>query len=160
LHIKRTVEKTVLTGFVIVLALLGIVGVVSHQTIRGLIDDSQWVNHTHVVLELLQRVSFQVTQAEAAVRGYVITGDPRFEAQYAEDKAGIGPLLSELRIRTLDNPKAQQNVSSLESLIKDRFSVMDEAIQTRKSGGLNAVLAQSKNSRGPTLSLQISALIG
>jgi signal transduction histidine kinase len=159
LHIKRTVEKTVLTGFVIVLALLGIVGVVSHRTIRGLIDDSQWVNHTHVVLELLQRVSFQVTQAEAAVRGYVITGDSRFEAQYQEDKAGIDPLLSELRQRTLDNPKEQQNVSSLESLIKDRFNVMDQGIQTRKSGGLNAVLAQSKNSRGPTLSLQISALI-
>ena len=52
---KRTVEKTVLTGFVIVLALLGTVGVVTQRTIAGLIDDSQWVSHTHIVLELLQR---------------------------------------------------------------------------------------------------------
>jgi len=142
-----------------VLTLLAIVGVVSHRTILGLIDDSQWVSHTHVVLELLQRVSFQVTQAEAAVRGFVITGNSSFEAQYLDDKQNIWPLISELRLGTSDNPNQQKIVSRLESLIKERFIVMDEGIQIRKSGGLNAVLAQSKNSRGPTLSLQISALV-
>src|SRR4029077_20351753 len=80
--IKRTVEKTVLTGFVIVLALFGIVGVVSQRTIVGLVEDNQWVTHTHMVLELLQRVSFDVTQAEASVRGFVITGNDNFETQY------------------------------------------------------------------------------
>jgi signal transduction histidine kinase len=160
LRIKRTVEKTVLTGFVIVLTLLGIVGVVSHRTILGLIDDSEWVNHTHVVLELLQRVSFQVTQAEAAVRGYVITGNSSFEAQYRDDNQNTWPVISELRLVTSDNPNEQKNISRLESLVKDRFAIMDEGVRSRKSGGLKAILAQSNNTRGPTLSLQISSLIG
>ena len=111
---KRTVEKTVLTGFVVVLALLGIVGVVSQRTIHGLIDDSQWVNHTHEVLELLQRISFQVTQAEASVRGFVITANPSFESQYVQDRSGVDPLLSELRFKTSDNRSEQIKVSQLE----------------------------------------------
>jgi len=157
---KRTVEKTVLTGFVIVLALLGIVGVVSQRTIHGLIDDSQWVNHTHEVLELLQRVSFQITQAEASVRGFVITANPSFESQYLLDRSGIAPLLLELRIKTSDNQSEQVKLSQLDSLIHERFTFLDAGIQTRKTGGLEAVLALSKNNRGLILSGQIADLIG
>ena len=156
---KRTVEKTVLTGFVIVLALFGIVGVVSQRTIVGLVDDSQWVNHTHTVLELLQRISFSVTQAEASVRGFVITGNANFETQYQADKEDVAPLLAELRFQTSDNPLEQKNIAALASLIKDRFTVMDEGVATRKTGGLDAVLALQKNSRGLILSSQIAALV-
>jgi signal transduction histidine kinase len=157
---KRTVEKTVLTGFVIVLALLGIVGVVSQRTIHGLIDDSQWVTHTHEVLELLQRVSFQITQAEASVRGFVITANSRFESQYLLDRSGVEPLLSELKVKTSDNPLEQAKLSQLDDIVRERFSVLDDAIQTRKSGGLAAVLALSRNSRGLVLSAQIASVIG
>jgi len=156
---KRTVEKTVLTGFVIVLALLGMVGAVSQRTIAGLIDDSQWVTHTHIVLELLQRISFQITQAEASVRGYVLTGNERFESQYLSDKADIPKLLSELHTQTLDNPAEQKSIAVLASLFDQRFAVMDQGVQTRKTGGLDAVLALSKTSRGLQLSSQISSLI-
>lgn len=157
---KRTVEKTVLTGFVVVLALLGIVGVVSQRTIHGLIDDSQWVNHTHEVLELLQRISFQVTQAEASVRGFVITANPSFESQYVQDRSGVDPLLSELRFKTSDNRSEQIKVSQLEGLVRERFALLDNGIETRKTGGLQAVLALSKNTRGLILSAQITTVIG
>lgn len=157
---KRTVEKTVLTGFISVLALLGIVGVVSQRTIHGLIDDSQWVNHTHEVLELLQRVSFQIAQAEASVRGFVITANSRFESQYLVDRVGVEPLLSELKVKTSDNPSEQAKILQLETIVRQRFSVLDDAIQTRKIGGLPAILALSKNSRGLILSAQITSLIG
>lgn len=157
---KRTVEKTVLTGFVIVLALLGIVGVVSQRTIHGLIDDSQWVSHTHEVLELLQRISFQITQAEASVRGFVITANPTFESQYLRDRSGVAPLLSELRMMTSDNPAEQAELSQLETLVRERFAVLDNGIETRKISGLQAVLALSKNNRGLILSAQIASLIG
>lgn len=157
--IKRTVERTVLTGFVIVLALFGVVGVVSQRTIVGLVDDNQWVSHTHTVLELLQRVSFNVAQAEAAVRGFVITGNDNFETQYHADQIELQPLLAELSFQTSDNPAEQKAIAGLQSLIKDRFVIMDQGIETRKSGGLDAVLALRKNTRGLELSAQISALI-
>jgi len=157
---KRTVEKTVLTGFIIVLALLGMVGVVSQRTIHGLIDDSQWVNHTHEVLELLQRVSFQITQAEASVRGFVITANSGFESQYALDRSGIEPLLSELKVKTSDNPSEQAKLLQLDSIVRERFAGLDDAIQTRKVGGLPAVLALSRNNRGLILSARITTVIG
>jgi signal transduction histidine kinase len=156
---KRTVEKTVLTGFVIVLALLGIVGAVSQRTIHGLVDDSQWVSHTHEVLEQLQRISFQVTQAEAAVRGFVITGDSRFESQYRLNRADAAPLIADLRAKTSDNPDQQKNVSQLEALILERFAILDQGVETRRRSGLTAVLALSRNSRGPEVSSQIYGLI-
>src|SRR5438270_5968682 len=157
---KRTVEKTVLGGFVSVLALLATVGIVSQRTIAGLVDDSRWVSHTHVVLELLQRISFQVTQAEASVRGYVITANESLEAQYLENKSNVPVLLADLRDKTSDNPREQRSIDRLDSLLRDRFATMDEGIQARKAGGLNAVLALSKNSRGLALAAQISELTG
>lgn len=155
---KLTVERTVLAGFVIVLALLGTVGIVSQRTIIGLIDDSKWVTHTHVVLELLQQVSFRMSQAEAAVRGYVITNDATFESQYESIRQQIPDLLSELRTQTLDNPVEQNNIASLQSLIQKRFATMDEGIRVRQSGGLSAVLALGNTSPGKQLSIEISSL--
>ena len=155
---KLTVERTVLAGFVIVLCLLGTVGIVSQRTIIGLIEDSKWVTHTHVVLELLQRVSFRLSQAEAAVRGYVITGQPTFESQYNETRKQIPSLLSELRLQTLDDPVEQRNLASLQDLIEKRFATMDEGLRVRKSSGLQAVLALRNTSPGMQLSLEISSL--
>jgi len=155
---RLTVERTVLAGFVIVLALLGTVGIVSQRTIIGLIEDSKWVTHTHIVLELLQQVSFRISQAEAAVRGYVITGDSTFESQYDDIRRQIPELISELRTQTLDNPGEQRDITSLESLIGKRFATMDEGIRAHKSGGLQAVLALGKTSPGRDLGVAISAL--
>ncbi|HWC20167.1 MAG TPA: CHASE3 domain-containing protein [Terriglobales bacterium] len=156
----RTVERTVLTGFVIVLALLGTVGVVSQRTILGLIEDTRWVNHSHEVLELLQRVSFEVTQAEASVRGFVITGNSTLESQYLSNKGNVQPVISELRAKTSDNPVEQANVDQIQSLIAERFAILDNGIHTRKAGGLQAILAQSGNNRGLIVSANISSLIG
>ena len=155
---KLTVERTVLAGFVIVLALLGTVGIVSQRTIIGLIEDSKWVTHTHIVLEMLQQLSFRLSQAEAAVRGYVITGDSTFESQYEGIRGQVPDLLSELRMQTLDNPAEQDTLASLQGLIEKRFATMDEGIRVRKSGGIKAVLKLSTTSRGRELSLEISAL--
>jgi len=158
--IARSVERTVLTGFVIVLALLGTVGVVSQRTIVGLVEDTQWVSHSHEVLGLLQRVSFEVTQAEASVRGFVITGNSILESQYLSNRSNAQPIISELRTKTSDNPIQQRNVDRLQSLVNERLLILDNGVRLRKSGGLEAVLAQSGNNRGLTLSLQISDLIG
>lgn len=155
---KLTVERTVLAGFVIVLALLGTVGVVSQRTIIGLIEDGKWVTHTHIVLELLQRVSFRMSQAEAAVRGFVITNDAAFEAQYEDIRKQVPNLISELRKQTSDNPTEQKNLSSLESLITERFETMDDGIRVRKAEGLQAILALGSSGRGRKLSEEISAL--
>jgi len=155
---KLTVERTVLAGFVIVLALLGTVGIVSQRTIIGLIEDSKWVTHTHIVLELLQQVSFRMSQAEAAVRGYVITNDAAFETQYEDIRKQVPYLISELRTQTLDNPTEQRNLGSLESLIAKRFETMDEGIRVRKAGGLQAILALGSSGPGRRLSAEISTL--
>jgi signal transduction histidine kinase len=151
----RIVEKTALTGFVTVLALLGLVGVVTQRTILGLIDDNRWVTHTHVVLETFQRLSYQISQAEAAARGYVLTGDPRFEAQYKAAKISIPDLVSELRNQTADNPIEQARIPALQEVIGERLQVLENSVQIRRTQGLAAVLA-IKNSRGPYLSSEIT----
>lgn len=157
---KRTLEKTVIAGFISLLALLGFVGVVSQRTIVVLIADNQWVAHSHVVLELLQNLSFHVTQAEASARGYVLSGDARYESQYEEIKHEIPGLIAELGKETSDNPMEQSRIGFLESTIRQRFQVLDEALQIRKTQGLNAVLERPKTGQGAYLSSLIGTLVG
>lgn len=156
---KRTVENTILTGFVTVLVLLGTVGVVTQRTVAALIEDNRWVTHTHIVLELLQRLSFEITQAEASIRGYMVTPDQRFESQYQTIKQELPPLFQELRTQTSDNGAEQSRIGPLESAIGQRLQGMDEALQIRKTKGLDAVLATAKTSRGPILAAQITSQI-
>lgn len=109
---KRTVEKTVLTGFIVLLALLGIVGVVSRRTVLGLIEDTRWVAHSHHVIHLLDRLSFQIAQSEDAARGYVITQDPIFQFSYRQLRAGRPPLLDDVRQETADNLSEQKSIQA------------------------------------------------
>lgn len=141
------------------LALLGLVGIVSQRTISRLADDNRWVTHTYVVLEALQRLSHQVSQSEAAARGYVLTGSPQFESQYREVKENISAAVADLRNKSSDNPEQQKRIAQLELIIRERIAVLDNSVQIRKTQGLNAVLAISPSSRGPLLSSQIATQI-
>jgi signal transduction histidine kinase len=76
------------------------------------------------------------------------------------DRSGAQPLITALRTKTSDNADQQRKVSHLETLVNERFAILDQGVQTRKSAGLPGVLALAKNTRGPAVSREIAILIG
>src|SRR5206468_10622434 len=75
---RMTVGKKIAAGFGLALTMLVLVGVVSYRNTVELIDTSQWVAHTHTVLERLETVRALLQDVENGARGYVITGKEEF----------------------------------------------------------------------------------
>ncbi len=78
----------------VVFSLLAGIGIASYVMSDRLADREERVIHTHQVISLLKSVSADLSQAESAQRGYVLTGDRTLLIEY---DAGIedGPATSE-----------------------------------------------------------------
>ncbi len=63
------------SGFAAALLALAVIGVVSYRNTTSLLAHSEWVSHTHDVLESLQSLQIYVADAERGARGYYLTGD-------------------------------------------------------------------------------------
>ena len=156
---KRTIEKTVLTGFIVLLGLLGIVGVVFRRTVLGLVEDSRWVSHSHELIHLLDRLSFQIAQSEDAARGYVITQDASFLTSYRQLRDGLPSLLAELRRDTTDNSQEQQSIARLQSVIEQRFALLDQGLAVRQTQGIAGSVRFGQEHHTKELSQQIAGEI-
>src|ERR1700686_5585703 len=89
--------------------LLGI-GVLSYWgTVRDE-EDRKWVTHTLLVVEKLQTVRIDITQAETGQRGFMLTGQDRYLKLYGAGVNQVRQDMTELRDLTSDNPRQQEAI--------------------------------------------------
>jgi signal transduction histidine kinase len=117
--------------------LLGI-GVLSFRSTLRDEEDRGWVTHTHLVIEKLQAVLIDITQAEAGQRGYMLTGDERYLKPFEGGVKQIHLNVAEFRRLTSDNPRQQEAIQHLEPLITVRLAGLVERMEIRKRSGLVA----------------------
>jgi signal transduction histidine kinase len=101
-------------------------------------EDREWVAHTHMVVERLQAIRIDMTQAETGQQGYILTGQERYMAVYGAGVDKLGPDIEALQDLTSDNPVQQKNIKRLKPLITDRMGELAEEIEVRKRSGLLA----------------------
>jgi signal transduction histidine kinase len=139
--------------------LLGI-GVLSYWgTVRDE-EDRDWVTHTHLVVEKLQAVRIDITQAETGQRGYMLTGQDRYLELYRGGVNQVRQDVKELRDLIADNSAGQEAIR-LKPLIEARLAELSDGIEVRKRSGLLAgVEAVAKGNIGEQSMRQIAAQIG
>ncbi len=137
-QIQLPVEKRVITGFGLALIVLVAVGVVAYRNTVGLIDTGRWVTHTQQVLTELEATLSTVTAAEAAQRGYLITGEEEDLAPYRGAVAAVDGHITRLKALTADNVTQQGRITSLDFVVNATLEEMDETIGLRQRGGLEA----------------------
>lgn len=156
---NRSIEKTIAVGFGLAFTLLFAVGVVQHGTTGQLVEAGQRVAHTDVVLAAIQTVLADVKGAESWLRGYAATGDDKF---LAPCRAAINETpnhLRQLRQLTLDNPRQQRWLDTLEPLVARRFNHMERVIELRKNRGLPAASDFMLQGEGIRLTNEINQII-
>ncbi len=76
-----------------------------------------WVNHSYEVSSEIRQLSNMVSEAEAGMRGYLLTRRPSSLRVYQEARAGIPARLAALRALVRDNPEQTAQVETVESLV-------------------------------------------
>jgi signal transduction histidine kinase len=137
------------------------VGVLSYWSEVRNEQDRQWVTHTLLVVEKLQTIRIDITQAETGQRGYMLTGQDRYLELYREGVSQVRQDMKELPDLVLDNPREREVIGRLEPLIASRLGELGDGIEVRKQSGLLAgVEAVSRRNDGDMWMELIAAQIG
>jgi signal transduction histidine kinase len=123
--------------------------------------DREWVTHTLLVVEKLQTVRIDITQAETGQRGYMLTGKERYLELYSAGVQQVRGDMNELPDLIRDNPSERDAIQTLQPLITARLAELDAGIEVRKRSGLLAgAEAVTRANNGEKWMGQIAAQIG
>lgn len=120
------------------LAILLCIGLLSFRSTVGDEEDRWWVTHTHLVIERLQAVLIDVTQAETGQRGYLLAGEEKYLEPYHAGLDQVDRDIEEVRKLTTDNPRQQEAISSLKGFVDARLALLVGRIEIRRRTGLRA----------------------
>jgi PAS domain S-box-containing protein len=115
-------------GLLVVLIPLTAVLVVAasfYQYSRGVDAAEEWVNHSYEVGSQIRALSILVGNAEAGVRGYLLTGNRDYLRHYEESRREIPVRLANLKALVRDSAGATNEAAGLESLVRVNLDLMD-----------------------------------
>jgi signal transduction histidine kinase len=120
------------------LVILISIGMLSYRSTVRDEEDRGWVTHTHLVLEKLQAVLIDVTQAEGGQRGFVLTGEEKYLHPYRGAIDHVQRDMEEVGKLTADNPTQQDAIKGLKPVVDARLALLAGLMAIRRQTGLMA----------------------
>jgi diguanylate cyclase (GGDEF)-like protein len=136
--IKPGLRRYLFVFFVIVIGLMAVLARTVWQSIDASTDHADAVTHTYRVQNTLKRVDGHLLAATASQRGYLLSGNRVFLAEYYRALPELQAALDELAQLVNDNPEQIQRVLRLDEVVGRRLSQLDEALEVRDQSGLAA----------------------
>jgi signal transduction histidine kinase len=143
---ERAFVRRILASLVAGFLILAAVVVAAGWLLLRAQDFNFWVDHTYRVETETAQFQILLEQAEAARRGYLLTGDERYRVTFERAVSRTGPVAQDLRQLTTDNPRQQARIGQLETLLKAKRAVMEASIQARSAAGLSGSAATFRTS--------------
>lgn len=100
------------------------------------IVDANRVSHTNEVIALVVAIEAQLRDGEAAQRGYLLTDDVDYLADYQRSRDDLPELLAKLQALVRDNPDQSRRVLAWKLEIERRLGQMDATLGNYATGGL------------------------
>ena len=145
--------------FLLVVTLIGVYAIVGYKGLNSLAGDYAWTTHSHEVLREVDAVLTAALESETSARGYVITGDEAYVAEYESAARRSAAHLGRLRALTPEDPGQLTRVARLEGLVGEKYGVLRELIRLRREQGFNVAQTSLMQKRSPELMDQILAVI-
>jgi signal transduction histidine kinase/CheY-like chemotaxis protein len=127
-EVRHSIGARIAAGFALALLLPVLLGVLTYRNTRVMVENAQWVSHTHQVLQGLEAVSSDTTDTESRLRGYLLIPD--------EGSVDLTTALPKLRsdlaaLRTLisDNSAQRARLEELNRLVDKQVQYWNETLQ-------------------------------
>ncbi|MFN6496178.1 MAG: ATP-binding protein [Nostoc sp. DedQUE01] len=121
-------EKFVVGGFSLALLLMSGVATASYLSIQRLTAERRWVVDIQQVLESIDHVRIGLGNAESARSSYIFTEDTVYRETYKKQKQEVYQMLKAMRRLSSDNSNQQRRLDTLEPLIAQKFSLLEQSI--------------------------------
>jgi methyl-accepting chemotaxis protein len=145
---KMSIGMKIGAGYLLALLTLIIIGGVSYQVVKQLIENDNMVTHTYKVIDQLNNIIGGLVDAETGERGYTIIGEDKYLEPYNKGLPLVENAYNEVKKLTEDNPKQQKNCNELRPLIDNKINYMKELISVRKKQGFEPAKAMINSGKG------------
>jgi signal transduction histidine kinase len=151
-----TSDRKARCAFASAVALLLVSALSTLFTFTTLKRDQRLVAHTQAVQGTIADAESATSRASRAVLGYALSGNEAFLPEYETGAALLSAKLQNFGELTRDNPREQSNDARLEALAKERMHMWQCAVQSKKSGQLNAVGLNTLSAQTISLAAQMT----
>lgn len=127
LDLQRLVINSV---FLLALSFLIIFGYVSYLQVKNLLNEKEWVNHTHVVIETSNEVLNDYTDLESRLYAYLISHDQSMVAGITNKLNTIDNNFNKIKQLTVDNLSQQKRLVILGAVLQKQLQLFKQTIQT------------------------------
>ena len=156
---RWSLGKTIAAGYAAALLMLCVVGLAAYHNTLRLVEHDRLNSAGLAAQAALLGLSAEVNDAEAAQRGFLITGDERYLEPYHRAVADIEPAADRLRALLADDPEQLRRFDALRPLVAARFDLLRRTIEARRSGGFDAALPAVMEGEGKRLTDAIRAAV-
>jgi len=141
-------------------AIVALLGIVTALSVRRERIETQWVIHTQSVRAALGTVFVGVRDAEAGIRGFLLTGDTATLLAYHTQLPIATGQLDSLRRMLADNPQQSARLALLDTLVKAKAAELASAVDLGLGGHLDSAIAQVRANQKNRLVNRIRILLG
>ncbi len=156
---QRYVPKATTIGLILIAAMLVTNLLISEWNIERLVLNEHRVLHAEEVLTTLETVLFNVTEAETAERGFLITDDRDYLHSYEGAIDRTGETLERLATLVSDEPEQERRIEKLRQRVDVRFEELKQAIAAQQSSGFGAARVAVSTNRGRQLMNEMRSLV-
>jgi len=130
-----------------ILALL-VLGATSYRAMTTSTESDRLVRHTHEVLEDLQNLLSATGSIESSYRGFALTGKESYLDSYRASLLSAEQDETTVRNLTMDNPKQQILIPTLERLAAQKIQFGERVISLRQTTGMQAAADAVRSGTG------------
>lgn len=159
--LQKRYQRNTIIAFTVSLTILIFSALISYESVTELLDSQEWVAHTDLVKSDLLGLISTMKDAETGQRGYLLTGDESFLEPFVGSREKVTGYFDHTRMLTRDNKSQQDDFDKLDSLITQKFLIINQTIAERKKSILPtvAILLRGKSVMDSTRAL-IKVMVG
>lgn len=136
-----TFNRHIIVWFLLASAIMCSLGYIAYRSSARLDEQNQWVIHTYKVMMRLDQLIIHFKEGQTALRGYVITGEPRHHEMVMSTRDKVDEDFVELTRMVGDNQTQLRHIDNLKANSAKSLDFADKILAAYAESGMDAAIA-------------------
>jgi CHASE3 domain sensor protein len=159
MNIRFILNNRIQFSFAAALSILILMGVLSLYFIEAANTSSQWVLHTHEVLENLDAILLDIQKSVTSSERFVLTGDESNAEAFHASVTSAEQHEVIFGNQTADNPEQQHKLPVLAALLVQEVQYAETAMSLRRAKGLEAATDEARSGRAQQVMTDLETVV-
>jgi CheY-like chemotaxis protein/CHASE3 domain sensor protein len=156
--VRFAMEPRALTGFLVAIAAVLVIGALSYQSLHTTESTAESLTRTAEVQTHTEGLLSTLKDAETGQRGYLLTGREEYLAPFLEAKHALPAQFSSLAELIGQDPAERQRLQTLQALAAEKMDELSQTVDLARAGRSEAAMSILRTDRGKNTMDRIRAV--